>query len=59
MATATSNAGAISRARSSRSHAALAELLIALYSLQIARDRRVAQRSLYVQAWHLRQLLPR
>jgi len=33
-------------------------LLVALYALAIARDRRAAQRSLYVQAWHLRQLLP-
>jgi hypothetical protein len=32
---------------------------VALYSLSIARDRRVAQRRLFVQAWHLHQLLPR
>jgi eukaryotic-like serine/threonine-protein kinase len=34
-------------------------LLLAGYMLGIARDRRMAQRRLYVQAWHLHQLLPR
>jgi hypothetical protein len=33
--------------------------LVALYARGISRDRRVAQRPLHVQAWHLRQLLPR
>jgi len=37
----------------------LVVLLIALYMRVIVRDRRVAQRRLYMQAWHLRQLLPR
>ena len=34
-------------------------LLVALYMRVIVRDRRAAQRRLYLQAWHLRQLLPR
>ena len=34
-------------------------LIVALYALGVARDRREAQHSLLIQAWHLRQLLPR
>jgi eukaryotic-like serine/threonine-protein kinase len=33
--------------------------LIGTFALGIARDRRKAQRDLYVQAWHLEQLLPK
>ncbi len=33
-------------------------IVIALFVLMITRRRRVAQQQLYVQAWHLRQLLP-
>jgi serine/threonine-protein kinase len=33
-------------------------LLLASYALAIARDRRIAQHKLSVQAWHLQQLLP-
>ena len=36
----------------------VALLVIALYVRRIGHDRRVAQRRLQVQAWHLRQLLP-
>jgi hypothetical protein len=34
-------------------------LVVAFYTLGVARDRRDAQHSLMIQAWHLRQLLPR
>jgi serine/threonine-protein kinase len=33
-------------------------LVVALLTLGISRRRRIAQRQIYVQAWHLRQLLP-
>jgi hypothetical protein len=33
--------------------------IIGVYALGIARDRRKAERQLYAQAWHLKQLLPR
>jgi len=32
---------------------------IAMYALTVNRDRRVAQRQLHIQAWHLQQLIPR
>jgi len=33
-------------------------VVVALLTLGISRRRRIAQRQIYVQAWHLRQLLP-
>jgi tRNA A-37 threonylcarbamoyl transferase component Bud32 len=34
-------------------------MLVGAFSLGIARDRRIAQRTLFVQRWHLEQLLPK
>jgi hypothetical protein len=34
-------------------------LIVGLFALGVARDRRKAERQLYAQAWHLKQLLPR
>ena len=36
----------------------VAVAIVAAYARRIARDRRVAQRRLFAQAWHLRHLLP-